>query len=206
MKRPARQCSRTAFTLLEVMIAVLIVMLLAVSLTRFLTVTLEAIATTTADSIEQERMRGLLRYVQGELNRLPAKTPGVLSGTANKFRDLSSDELTWVCKPGSGILTTGAVGDFRTTLMLRPQTPTSRVYDLGLRRRPVEGSDKDVNWIVLIPDVAAVEIRYLQLGAWVDRWNNPSARPALVRFRIWKTKGALPVEAVLTVDSARING
>ena len=206
MKRFLRTHSRGAFTLIEVMVAVLIVMLLAVSLTRFLTVNLEAISATTADTIEQERTRALLRYVQGELNRLPAKTPGVLSGTANKFRDLSSDELTWVCKPGSGILTTGAIGDFRTTLMLRPQTPTSRVYDLGLRRRPVEGSDKDVNWLPLITDVAAIEIRYLQLGAWVDRWNNPTARPALIRFRVWKTKGALPVEAVMTLDSARVNG
>ena len=206
MKRFFGHHARAAFTLLEVMISVLIVMLLAVSLSQFLTVNLEAIAATTVDSIEQERTRGLLRFVQGELNQLPAKTPGVLSGTANKFRDLSSDELTWVCKPGSGILTSGAVGDFRTTLMLRPQTPTSRVYDLGLRRRPVEGSDKDVNWLPLIIDVAAVEIRYLQLGSWVDRWNNPTARPALIRLRIWKNKGALPVEAVLTINSARVTG
>lgn len=198
-----------AFTLIEVMIAVMIVMLLSISLAQFLRVNLDAIGSMTEAGVEQERMGALLRYVQGELNNLPPNGKGgagVLVGTANKFRDLSSDEIQWLCKPGSGVLTSAAVGQFRTTLMLRPQSQTSRVFDLGLRRRPVEGTDKEVNWLPLMTDVAAMEIRYLQLGAWVDRWNNQGARPSLVRFRIWKTKGAAPVEAVMAIDASRVNG
>jgi len=139
MKRaPFSSRRRRAFTLFEVMIAVFIVMLLSVSLAQFLRVNLEAIGSMTETGIEQERMGALLRYVQGELNDLPPNGKGgsgVLLGTANKFRDLSSDEIQWLCKPGSGVLTSAAVGQFRTTLMLRPQSQTSRVFDLGLRRR-----------------------------------------------------------------------
>jgi len=210
----AKHCHRTrraAFTLIEVIVAVLVVMMLAVSLAQFLRVNLEAIGSMTETGIEQERTNALLRYVQAELNSLPLEreggADGALLGAAFKMRGLSGDAMTWLSKPGSGVLTNAALGQFRTTLLLVPQSATSTVYDLGLRRRPVEGSDKDVNWLPLIPDVAAMEIYYLNAmnRQWEPRWNDRAKRPALVRIRLWKTKGAMPVEAILGVNSSRVN-
>ena len=114
--------------------------------------------------------------------------------------------MQWLCRPGQGTLTTAAIGEFKVTLMLRPQSETSRVYDLGLRRRPVTGNDKEVNWVPLLRDVAAMEIRYFhpQLNAYIERWNDQNTRPLLVKISIWKTKDSPPLTAVLTIPAAQV--
>lgn len=197
---------RRAFTLIEVMVAVVITMLLAVSLYRFLSVSLEAIASTTETTMEQEKLGAFFDYVEAQLHDIPPKGQGLLLGTANKFHDLSSDEMQLLCRPGSGTLTTAAIGEYKVTLMLRPQSETSRVYDLGLRRRPVDGNDKEVNWVPLLRDVAALEIRYYhpQLNAYIERWNDQNTRPMLVKISLWKTKDSLPLTAVLTIPAAQV--
>lgn len=203
---PPLPSRRRAFTLIEVMIAVVITMLLAVSLYRFLSTSLDAIASTTEMTVEQEKLGAFINYVEGQLHDIPPKGQGLLLGTANKFHDLSSDEMQWLCRPGQGTLTTAAAGEFKVTLMLRPQSETSRVYDLGLRRRPVTGNDKEVNWVPLLRDVAAVEVRYFhpQLNAYIERWNDQNTRPLLVKISIWKTKDSQPLTAVLTIPAAQV--
>ena len=139
MKRaPFSSRRRRAFTLFEVMIAVFIVMLLSVSLAQFLRVNLEAIGSMTETGIEQERMGALLRYVQGELNDLPPNGKGgsgVLLGTANKFRDLSSDEIQWLCKPGSGVLTSAAADRDRKRATFATADAASAWFGIAPRRR-----------------------------------------------------------------------
>ena len=100
---PPLPSRRRAFTLIEVMVAVVITMLLAVSLYRFLSTSLDAIASTTESTLEQEKLAGFINYVEGQLHDIPPKGQGLLLGTANKFHDLSSDEIQWLCKPGSGV-------------------------------------------------------------------------------------------------------
>ena len=114
--------------------------------------------------------------------------------------------VTTMGKTGVGTLTTAAIGEFKVTLMLRPQSETSRVYDLGLRRRPVTGNDKEVNWVPLLRDVAAMEIRYFhpQLNAYIERWNDQNIRPLLVKVTLWKTKGARPQTAVFAIPAAQV--
>jgi hypothetical protein len=203
---PAQHLRRAAFTLLEVMIAVFIVMLLAVSLFRFLQVNLDAIATTTDSMLEEEKYGALFRYLQGQLSDIPPRGQGLLLGKASRFRDLDADEMQWVCRAGPGLLTTAAGGEYKTTLLLRPQSETSRIYDLGLRRSPSDGKDKDPHFIPLIRDVAAVRIRYWhpQLNAAVDNWNDQNTRPSFVKITIWKNKDAPLTEAVLPIPAAQV--
>ena len=195
-----------AFTLIEVMIAVVIVMLLAVSLFRFLQVNLDAIAITTESTLEDEKYGAFFRYVQTQLNAIAPRGQGLLLGNASRFHDLDADEMQWLCRAGSGVLTTAGGGEYKTTLMLRPESETSKIYDLGLRRSPVDGNDKDPHFVPLLRDIAAVRIRYWhpQLNALIDKWNDQNTRPLFVKITLWKNKDAPLTEAVLTIPAAQV--
>lgn len=211
MKTPAIPHSgdgrrRGGFTLLEVMIAVLIVMLLSISIYRFLSVNIEAIAVASETVREQDEMAALFRYLQMELANIPPRGQGLLLGTAYKFKGVSKDELQWLAWPGSGLLTTAGDGQYRTTLMLRPRERDSKITDLGLRRRPVNGSDTEFNWITLLPDVAELEIRYFdpRLNAKIERWTDQAARPLLVYVSLRKNAASPMRTVVMTVPSAQM--
>jgi type II secretory pathway pseudopilin PulG len=208
-----------AFTLLEVIIATMIVAMLALTLYRFLASNLAAIRISTELTDEREAVQAVVRLLQAQLNDLPAKEPAALSGQPYKFRNLSNDEITWRCGAGPGLMTAAASGEFRVTLTVQPVDEKSSETELGLRRQPIDpkdqaiatelkrgGGDKKYNWLPLVRPMAALEIRYFdaRINAWTDAWTDPSRRPELVRVRLWKRADDEPVEAVLAVPSARL--
>jgi prepilin-type N-terminal cleavage/methylation domain-containing protein len=195
-----------AFTLLEVMIAIAIVGLLTMSIYRFVVANLTALQFSTEMSVERGMMTGLVNFVGGQLADIPAQGQGLLLGQPHKYHDLASDEMQWLCRPGAGILTDAATGQFRVTLELRPVTKTSAELELGIRRRPVDGTEKDETWVSLMRPVQALEIRYFhpQLNAWVDRWNDQNRRPSVVRISITRTLDEPPYEAVLPLPATNL--
>jgi prepilin-type N-terminal cleavage/methylation domain-containing protein len=194
------------FTLLEVIIAVVMIAMVAIAVQRFVEATLTGIRYSTESEAESETMSGLFRLIDAELDDLPPRGQAVILGTPHQFgSQLPSDELEWRCRAGQGTLTGAAGGEWRVTLMLRPQSETSTHYDLGLRRRSlVYGNDKDWNWVPLLKDVAGVKFRYFdaRLNASLDRWQDQGARPLLVQMWLWRTKDSLPEMATFTVNSA----
>lgn len=202
----ARSSRRGAFTLLEVMMAVLITALLMGALFRFVQSNLQAIKISTELSTERKALEGLINLVRDQLNDLPARGQAMLLGTTNKYRDLASDEMQWVSKAGAGILTTAAPDEYRVTLAIQPIEKTSKELEIGLRRRRVDAQDESYSWLPLLRNVVAMEIRYFdpRQNAWVERWRDPAARPAVVRLRIWRRADTPPVEAVLPVPSSQV--
>jgi hypothetical protein len=69
-----------------------------------------------------------------------------------------------------------------------------------------DNSSKDENWLPLLPNVDAIEIRYFdeRLNAWLDKWSDAQARPALVRIRIWRTDQTVPYEAVIELPPSKL--
>ena len=203
MKNPT---NTRGFTLLEVMIAVVLIALVAVTIQRFVEATLTGIQHSMEREEESETISGLFRYIDTQLDELPFKGQGAIAGTPHQFgNQLPSDELEWRCRPGHGTLTRAGDGEWRVTLMLRPQGERSNKFDLGLRRRSVEnGTDKDWNWVPLLTDVAGIKFQYFdaRLNAPVNRWQDPNARPLLVQMWLWRTKNSLPEMATFTVNSA----
>jgi prepilin-type N-terminal cleavage/methylation domain-containing protein len=201
---PARR--NRAFTLLEVVIAVAIVSLLTISIYRFVVANLTAVQISTEMSNERQMMVGLVNLIDAQLSDLPVQGQGLLLGQPHKFHDLESDEMQWLCRAGQGLLTTAALGEYRVTLELKPVEKTSAELELGLRRRPVDGTEKDDTWISLMRPVVALEIRYFhpQLNAWVERWNDQNRRPSLVRVSITRSLDEPPYEAVLTLPAANL--
>jgi prepilin-type N-terminal cleavage/methylation domain-containing protein len=213
--------NRRGFTLLEVMIATLVIALMTFGLYRFILSNLNAMQVSTELHDERQSLQGLVRFLQVQLAELPLKRQGALSGAPFKFNNLSSDEMTWVCGAGHGMMTDAAEQNYKVTLALQPEKQGSKVLELGLRREPAgdeteqrldadfftRGSgNQRYNWIPLIRGVAAIKIRYFdaRLNAMVDRWNDPNARPSIVSFAIWRDMDGLPFEAVLEVPSARL--
>jgi type II secretory pathway pseudopilin PulG len=210
---------RWAFTLLEVMIATMIIGMITLTLYRFLSTNLTAIRFSTEIADERDAVQAVVRLIETQLNDLPLRETEALTGQPFKFHDLPNDEITWKCSPGPGLMTSAGAGEYRVTLTVQPVSEESGETELGLRRRPIDplapleattpgrgrGTEK-YNWLPLVRPMAALEIRYFdkQLNAWQDTWKQPGRRPDLVRVRLWKRVGDNPVEAILPVPSARI--
>ena len=160
-----------------------------------------------------------MRFLQTQLADLPRRGNSAILGNPLKLHDLSSDELIWRAHAGQGVLTEAAPGEYRVTMTVQPVESTSSELELGLRREPVTPearADVDFfargsgvnkyNWVSLIRPFAAFEVRYFdpRLNAWLDRWTDQTARPLLVRVRLWKNADDPPVEAILPVPSANL--
>ncbi len=219
MCKSATADHRRAFTLLEVIIATMIIGMMVLSIYRFLATNITAMRVSTELADDREAVQAVVRLLDAQLTDLPLHKPGMLTGKPLKFRNLSNDEITWRCFAGPGVLTTAAPGEYHVTLTIQPVNERSTETELGLRRKPIDplealdstqpvrgsGTDK-YNWAPLIRPMAALEIRYfnLQLNAWQDAWTDENRRPDLVRVRLWKHADEPPIEAVLAVPSARI--
>ena len=214
-----RASGRRGFTLIEVMIATLIVSMLVFALYRFISATLRALDASTKLSEERQSVEALTRLVQSQLNELPAHGNGVLLGKANQFHDLASDEMTWLCRAGQGVMTGAAPGEYRVTLTVQPAKDKPSELELGMRREiATTGAKSEVdffqrgsgtaryNWLPLIRPIAALEIRYrdARTNSEIKQWSDLAARPSFVRMKIWKHADDLPYEVVLPVAAARL--
>lgn len=214
--------ARRGFTLLEVIIATMIVGMVALTLYRFLSTNLTVIRYSTELADEREALQAVIRLLEAQLNDLSARDRNALTGQPFKFQGLSNDEITWKCAAGPGLMTTAAAGQYQVTLTIQPVNERSRETELGLRRRfidpvaaldaaevvePARGRGTEAyNWVSLIRPMAALEVRYFDrnLNVWQDTWRDPERRPDLVRVRLWKRADEPPIEAVLPVAVARI--
>ena len=195
-----------AFTLLEVMVSVAVIGLIAVALNRFVGSQISALRVSEEVSQERQALAGVVHLLQEQLETLPPAGQAVISGQPHKFRGHSSDVFEWSAFAGSGLMTAAAQGEYRVSLELKPTAKTSSILELGLRRRPLNGNQKDETWVPLLSPVSALEIRYFNplLNAKVDRWNDGSSLPALVYLSIQRRPDELPYEAVLGVPASRI--
>lgn len=198
-------------------VALMITSMIVLSLYRFVSAHLTTIRVSTEMGEESDTLNVAVRYLQGQMNTLPPIEDSNLVGQPFKFRGLSSDELTWTCPAGSGLLTTAAPGDFKVTLALQPVDERSAETELGLRRQPVPGNTASLNlnrggaggrydWLPLIRPMAAIEVRYYdpQDNSWKDTWTDAARRPPLIRLRLWKHADDAPLEAMIRVPSAQI--
>ena len=199
---------RTAgFTLMEIMVGVGVLGMLLLTMYRLVGTQLMALQNSRDSQLESVAMDGLVRYVQGALNRLPLRQNDVFRGIPHVFGMAPADEMQWTARPGLALLTSAASDeDYAITLTIQPKASNSRLQDLGIRRRLLTELDSAYEWIPLLADVFALEFRYFQpsLGAWVERWDDPNARPTLVRMKVWRRASDEPFEVVLPVPSARI--
>ena len=75
--RASAKLHREAFTLLEIMIAALIIAMITLSIHRFLIANLTAIRLTSEMSDERKEMVALINMIEAEMHDLPARVNGV---------------------------------------------------------------------------------------------------------------------------------
>jgi len=198
-----RRCR--AFTLFEVVIAVLIMALVIISIYRFVVGSMSAIKFSTDDTTQKSAVESLVAVLQEEFSNLPPNEPGALLGEGHQFSGKASDQVEWLSQAGNGMFTEDAAGQWKLTLLLRPQGNTN-TYTLGLLRQVPDNSNTEENWLPLLPNVDAIEIRYYdqRLNTWLEKWSDSSARPNLVRIRIWRTDQDVPYETIIELPPTKL--
>jgi hypothetical protein len=190
-------------------IALMVTAMIVFTIYRFVSAHLMAINTTMDIGNDRDALNRVVKLLQTQLDTLPvpqttimqvapgpagnvstsapnvasqtaAALSGSLTGKAYKFRGLSNDEITWICPAGSGLLTTGANGEFEVTLTVQPVSESSSETELGLRRRPAAGNKVNVelkrggdagryDWLPLIRRDSLLRCRRPFLGRPMDR-------------------------------------
>ncbi len=213
MRMRARQ---SGFTLLEVLLAVAIMGLTTLGIFRFVQSTVRATADSVRDTEEQLAVDRLVALVQEEFYNLPARGQTNIQGESLKLNGADFDSIEWRSRGGPGLMTTAATGEYRVKLRIQPVEKNSNKYEIGFWRRPAlletsgglvaGGSDKDATWVPLLPNVAALRLRYWdsRLGQLLDSWRDPSVKPSFVIMSITLEGEVTPYEAVLRIPISAV--
>jgi type II secretory pathway pseudopilin PulG len=204
---PQLRMAGLGFTILEIMVGVGVVGLVLITMYRLVASQLQALQVSRDSQAQSAAMDGLASYLQGVLAELPVRQADCLRGNSSSFGLAPEDKIEWLGRPGLSLLTSAAPeADYVVTLTLKNITANSRQRELGIRRRLVTDVDAAYQWIPLLPDVAALEFRYFHpsIGQWVERWDDPNSRPALVKMKVWRRATEDPYEVVLSVPSHKI--
>ena len=190
-----------AFTLLEIMLAVLILGMMALVIYRFVQANVTAMRVSSEMEAVAARYDGLRELLTQQLQSLPPGA-GALTGEPLKIEGHDRDELTWFCSAGPGVLTRYASGDYRVNLRLRRHDAKSQQLDLGLLRTPKDDtavSNEHETWVRLIDNVATLQIRFFdsRLNTWVQRWTDTVTLPRLVKVVIGRTDAKVPTEIIV---------
>ena len=197
----AARLHHSAFTLLEIMLAVAILGMVAVAIFRFVQTNLTALqfsSDAAAADARYDGLRDLLTTQWQSLSPLRAK----MIGEPFKLNDRERDEIRWNCGAGPGLLTRYAPGEFTVVLRLQPASDKSDRLDLGILRKPQDDSavaEGHETWVPLIKNVTSLEITYFDPNAniWLPRWPGGSRMPSLVKVSVGRPDAADPWEAVI---------
>lgn len=184
-----------AFTLLELILAVAMVGIVTMTIARFVESNLRAVQISNELGEQDQQVETVFAVLASELLNLAPRQNEALLGEPHKFGEYSSDELSWVCGPGNGLFTSHASGEYRVTLKI------GKAGELGISRRPLETKSHEASWVSLLNDVVELRINYfdLRLNAWIDKWTDGSARPALVRMELLRRGDDVRYERLLRV-------
>ncbi len=227
--RPGVGCRVAAFTLLEIMLAVMVLVIITVVVYDFTDTTLASARFSTELADHDTAYSGMRRLIEAQLAALPLAEAGSFVGVNIKSKgEGRRDMLQMVCPAGNALLSPDAKGFYQVTLGIRESPRGSGKFFLGMNREPWSDDDddedddddngnaKNVNkatsnrapkvnlpsdWIPLMPGITGLEIAYFdaRLNGWVDKWTDQSALPNLVRMRLLTSADQPPYEIVARV-------
>ena len=212
--------SSSAFTLIEMTLAVAILAIISVTVYRFTDAAIRATGMSIQASEEDMACGGLRRLLAAQLAALPSNQNGALIGVNTTRKGGGRrDALQLVCPAGNAVLTPDAKGYYQITLDLREMPRGSDHWVLGLERTPWSDDDDDddddtikpasttlqtgrlqlpSDWVRLMDNVSALEIAFFdsRLNGWVDKWTDQANLPNLVRVRVSLVGNPMPYEIV----------
>jgi prepilin-type N-terminal cleavage/methylation domain-containing protein len=197
----AKRRLQSAFTLLEITLAVVILAMMSLAIYRFVQANLTALRVSAEVNVIDARYSGFESMLATQWQSLPSGV-GALLGEPFKLNDRPRDEITWVCSAGPGLLTRYAAGEYRVSLRLRPTAKDANTMEIGIARRPnidETNAAEQESWIPLLPNVQSIQIRYFdpRLNTWVERWTDRVTLPRLVKVAIARSDSPAPWEAII---------
>ena len=192
---------RSAFTLLEIVMAVAILAMMSLAIYRFVQTNLVAMRISSETNLADAEYSGFANLLSTQWASLPAGA-GALLGEPLKLNERSRDEITWICGAGPGLLTRYATGEYRVSMRLRPMSNAADAMEVGVVRQGFsEGSAEEgaESWIPLLRNVQSMKISYFdpRLNVWVEKWTDTITLPRLVRVVIGRTDNSVPWEVIV---------
>ena len=218
MQKPAR-CP-AAFTLIEVMLAMAIMAVICGTIYQFTGTTVRVANEATRIGAREQAFGGLRRLLAAQFAALPSGESRALSGATNDGEHGRQDVLQMLCPAGNTVLTPDARGLYQVAFELRKLPASKGQLTLVMNREPWSaGLDEEINravssgsgfrhegWVRLLDDVRALEIDYFdpRLNTWVDKWNDPTMTPSLVRVCLAMEGGGAPYEFIERVPGGGV--
>lgn len=206
--------NRSAMTILEVVIAVIILSFISVAVFQFVRSNLRAMSISAEDVNERLGMERLLDLVQEEFYALPGRGQSTLLSKSLKLGGKELDTVEWRSKGGPGLLTTAAKGEYQARLRIKPVKRDSNQQEIGIERELVmqdsalglvagSGTQKP-DWIPLIQNAHSMKIWFFdpRLNTEVPDWTDPASRPSYMRISIMRVDDEVPMEAVIAIPAA----
>ncbi|MFN2475579.1 MAG: prepilin-type N-terminal cleavage/methylation domain-containing protein [Chthoniobacterales bacterium] len=196
------------FTLLEITLAVAILAMMSMAIYRFVATNLTALRISAEANVVDATYGGFLNMLSTQWQSLP---PGVsaMSGESLRLNDRWSDQVTWVCGAGPGLLTRYAAGDYRVSLRIRPAKKGDAKLEIGIARKPFSDAADDISnesWVPLLSNVQDLHVEYYdpQVSTWVPQWQQQQL-PHLVRVIIGRLDSAVPWEVVIPIERTSLS-
>lgn len=173
-----------AFTLFEVILALMILGLLSGAVYSITNAALEATRATMAEQAGARRLEAFVRTTRDAFLNLPVDAQLFLrigkSATGAPVPELVFAET-------SGTFGMASLGGGSMILSARPRADGTRAFSILRVPANVEGFDYDRlmesgSWIPLLPGVEKVEWTFLSQGEWMEEWPEGSGRPESVRL------------------------
>ena len=216
--------------MIEVLLAMAIMAVICGTIYQFTGTTVRVAGVATRVDAREQALGGLRRLLSAQFAALPASESQALTGEANDGDHGRSDALRMLCPAGSAILTPDARGLYWATFEMREIPGGSGRHALVLNRepwtddtelgKPIQLSavsaggvrtsgglgSRPAGWVRLLDGVRSLQIDYFdpRLNSWVDKWNDPTMSPSLVRMRLALENSGAPYEFIEKVPGGGV--
>jgi prepilin-type N-terminal cleavage/methylation domain-containing protein len=176
--------AQRAFTLFEVILALMILGLLSGAVYSITTAALEATKATMAEQAGARRLEAFVRTTRDAFLNLPADAQLFLR-IAKSSSGAPVPELVFA--ETSGTFGMASLGGGSMILSARPRADGTRAFSILRVPANVQGLDYDRliesgSWMPLLPGVEKVVWTFLRQGEWLEEWPEGSGRPESVRL------------------------
>ncbi|MFZ4115550.1 MAG: prepilin-type N-terminal cleavage/methylation domain-containing protein [Chthoniobacterales bacterium] len=190
----------SAFTLLEVILAMAIMVLLAGAIYSISSAAIESTKEAIVEQFTLRRLAGFLQITRNAFLNLPANGAVFLSNDSNNtIPDLTFENAT-------GLFGIASLAGGTLTLSAQPNSNGSRTFSILRIPKNVQGTDlnhlyQNASWIKLLPNVQKPHWSFFNKGEWVDEWPRGSPRPQLVRLEMEVAGIPEPLESIFYVPA-----
>jgi len=176
----------SAFTLFEVILALMILALLTGAVYGIAAAATEAAKATMSEQVSVRRLEAFLKVTRDAFLNLPREGKIYLK-IAKSPTGAPVPEMTFEESPG--VFGIPSLGGGSLILAARPQADGSRTMSLIVVPRDLPPTDLDRlksggSWIPLLPRLERVKWSFLANGEWKDEWPPENGRPLVVRLEM----------------------